>query len=633
MNRTSTTARMLAFVFAATLLAISATAGTIYVDAARPDDTGDGLTPATAKQTIAAGIPLLVSGDTLSIATGTYTEATVTFNGAAGQNFNNKDNITISGTPDNPATPGVDERPLVKNGFYFLNDTNTGLTIENISFDGRIAAQPYLLYLANNGNGRTNLTIRYCKFDGRDVTTPALVNGVYCNRTNGTLRFENNEVTRLTGNVAFSPTGAGSAVSPYIPTYAYVQNNWLHNTTGAVDTRGGNTIDSFNPAALPMPNPIMYFVSNVYEQMPPSPAPSGGAFKIFHAREGYFLNNYIVATSVTGNNYAQDQTLVPTADPVPHGAGLLYLNVGKLVVAGNTFQDCLQAIGHDPHPSSLGPNNNTPPLDFQIFNNTFSNNTVAIYFPSTTSPGENYVWAATPAPPHKVYGPDSTTSTLEIYGNNFSNNDTGIFSQSPSDDLVIDAQDNWWGTPAGPGPGDIVLEFPGPSIDTSNPSSGVGLPDSDGDGLLDNDEILGNNPQGDTSDPNLKDTDGDGFEDGIEVAAGTDPDDALDFPASQPPAGQDSDGDGYTDRYEIGQNTDPNDPGDKPALGDATGDGQVDNVDAIVIVAIVVQVTGFDINRFNFAQMDINRDGVITNVDAIQLLNFFLGNIAAIPTN
>ena len=49
-------------------------ASQIYVNIAMPDDTGDGLTPATAKRTIYAGVELAVDGDTVNVAAGTYPE-------------------------------------------------------------------------------------------------------------------------------------------------------------------------------------------------------------------------------------------------------------------------------------------------------------------------------------------------------------------------------------------------------------------------------------------------------------------------------------------------------------------------------------------------------------------------------
>ncbi len=51
-----------------------------YVDAGRPDDTGGGQTPETAKKTIAAGLALMSAGDALTIKAGTYTDVGLDFN-------------------------------------------------------------------------------------------------------------------------------------------------------------------------------------------------------------------------------------------------------------------------------------------------------------------------------------------------------------------------------------------------------------------------------------------------------------------------------------------------------------------------------------------------------------------------
>jgi hypothetical protein len=80
------------------------------------------------------------------------------------------------------------------------------------------------------------------------------------------------------------------------------------------------------------------------------------------------------------------------------------------------------------------------------------------------------------------------------------------------------------------------------------------IADSDGDGLLDGDEV---NVHG--SDPTEADGDGDGLIDGAEVAAGS----ALDDP--------DSDGDGLLDGFEVAYGLDPTDGGEQGQ--DPDGDG------------------------------------------------------------
>ncbi|WP_162599715.1 binary toxin-like calcium binding domain-containing protein [Nocardioides solisilvae] len=96
--------------------------------------------------------------------------------------------------------------------------------------------------------------------------------------------------------------------------------------------------------------------------------------------------------------------------------------------------------------------------------------------------------------------------------------------------------------------------------DGGTPEGGT---DSDGDGVVDEDEVAGG------TDPDDADTDGDGATDGEEVAAGTDPRDPRSVPAPKPGAATDSDGDGLTDAREIELGTDP-------ARADTDGDGLTD---------------------------------------------------------
>jgi len=88
----------------------------------------------------------------------------------------------------------------------------------------------------------------------------------------------------------------------------------------------------------------------------------------------------------------------------------------------------------------------------------------------------------------------------------------------------------------------------------------LAFPDSDGDGLTDNEEgALG-------TDPALVDTDGDGLPDGFEVDNGFDPLDPLD-------AFLNSDGDRVPDGLELLFGLDPNDPTDADGVADFDGDG------------------------------------------------------------
>lgn len=65
---------------------------TYYVDASRPDDTGNGLTPATAKKTLAALVALLADGDTALLKAGYFYDPYSKFFGIT---LRNRANVTI----------------------------------------------------------------------------------------------------------------------------------------------------------------------------------------------------------------------------------------------------------------------------------------------------------------------------------------------------------------------------------------------------------------------------------------------------------------------------------------------------------------------------------------------------------
>ena len=85
--------------FSLVVTAPVAAATPIYVDATRPDDTGDGTSWATAKKTIQAGINVVDVGGTVYIAAGTYAEKVVV----------NKANLILSG-PNAGVNPNTGTR-------------------------------------------------------------------------------------------------------------------------------------------------------------------------------------------------------------------------------------------------------------------------------------------------------------------------------------------------------------------------------------------------------------------------------------------------------------------------------------------------------------------------------------------
>lgn len=89
------------------------------------------------------------------------------------------------------------------------------------------------------------------------------------------------------------------------------------------------------------------------------------------------------------------------------------------------------------------------------------------------------------------------------------------------------------------------------------------------------------------------------------------------------PTTADADGDRIFDFWEIIRGTNPADETDFPPLGDATGDGQVEFLDAIVVFNIFLGL--FDPADFSAPELqDVNRDGEVEMTDAVIIFNFFL---------
>jgi hypothetical protein len=662
MKRMTNLSRSLALtaLLAAFPLALSAqTTFHVNASAAGPGDGSPGDPFTIVQDAIDA---LSADGDTISIAGGTYA-ATSVFSAAHNNLTANFDglkfnDITVTGDPNN--------RPVFEGGIFFANDTHTGFTLENIVVRARTTTNAdTLAYLVDSTNqtgatvggdpnlGRRDMTISNCVFDGQNMGevpatgTNTSTNGLRIFQVAGTLIFEDNYITGLTGNVIFSPTGAGSvhandfgATPKRMLSEAHVRRNQIVDSTGAIDTRGYHFENSFEDTSE---NPVMYFTDNHVSGVPPSNAPSGGVFKIFHAKEGYFYGNTIQGTAVTQNAYGPDPCDA-TLDNRNRGAGIMFLNVGTLIAAGNEFIDCLQGLCHDPHGGTLAtdrPWTQSIPKDFQVLNNTFTFCDLAVYFPPRTRQGWTHTGTCVSWAEDLGWNAAEWNNPVVFRNNNFINNEFSILSQAADGtDIEFDLDENYWGDPAGPGPGDIVLEResnPENQYTADDPKPTLVLADSDGDGIPDWQEILIYG-----TDPHNPDSSGDGIPDGVAVANGLDPNiNYADNPGELPSGTDlsdfvpdytlDSDGDGFADWYEIAKGTDPNDPNSYPSLGDADGNGQLDNVDALIITGIVVGAPGFDLNKFNFSDLDVNRDGVVNNVDAIILINHFLGNIPVLP--
>lgn len=251
---------------------------------------------------------------------------------------------------------------------------------------------------------------------------------------------------------------------------------------------------------------------------------------------------------------------------------------------------------------------------------------------------------------------------------------------APTSTDFVNANDNWWGHVYGPkagpntvagfnpiGRGDAYEEQGGHAVLTSwygQRAAGSlfwrALNDRDGDGINDADEDVNLDGNYDTTEVEPgnqletkrgdatsiaadRDSDGDGYEDGVEVALGTNPNSAASAPTATEAANYadlvktstvDSDNDGFLDFYEVGHKIPAGALGSaKPTLGDVDHSGSVITAgDVTLIRRVLVGDLAIshqdDPNDANDAptlyqdDMDLNRDGVVSNVDAIGLRRF-----------
>lgn len=291
---------------------------------------------------------------------------------------------------------------------------------------------------------------------------------------------------------------------------------------------------------------------------------------------------------------------------------------------GNTFRGSLQCnvYGSDYH-YWIAPGNSNIAAHFE--NNNFENSNYGMYFEADDSAdGSCTYYGSTP-----IACGAASSWDMNFNNNNFINNGIDFASNN---NAPVNAANNWWGQPGAPGPGDIQGSHSG-DVGTTTSLSSPQSDDVDGDGLKNWEEDKNMNGVVDPgeTDPTKADTDGDTYDDGAEVKAGTDPLNPASFPTN-PYANStaDTDGDGYMDLYEVAKGTDPTNPASHPTLGDANTSGFVDNLDAVIVYVASLGETNWD--RWNFNDMDVNRDGIKNNLDAIIIMNFFLANIHILPT-
>src|SRR6516164_6114743 len=132
-------------------------ATTYYVDASRPNDTGNGLTLATAKKTLNAAVNLMAGGDTLLVKAGTYNEGLNTHSTPSGTGF-------PTGATTIQAYPG-DSPTMMGNVWLWAHSSMLwdGVSINGINNGIPSADSNQETYTDFYISGGSNITCRNCE--------------------------------------------------------------------------------------------------------------------------------------------------------------------------------------------------------------------------------------------------------------------------------------------------------------------------------------------------------------------------------------------------------------------------------------------------------------------------------------
>ncbi len=202
------------------LLCLGTASATEHVDATNCPGPNAG-TLADPHCTVQEGVDAAVSGETVSVAAGTYAE-TISFVAAF-----SKDDLTISG--DDPG-----DRPFVTGGVNFQNTgAFSGLTLRNLYLTGDGGANR----IVNMGNpGAVNdLTMDNCVLDGENVAGRSSFYGAHLG---GFVTITDCEIKDVPHWSAMDLDGSGGTLLPKT-TITFTGNN-IHDCDGAVALRGHN---------------------------------------------------------------------------------------------------------------------------------------------------------------------------------------------------------------------------------------------------------------------------------------------------------------------------------------------------------------------------------------------------------
>ena len=155
-----------------TVTLVSNTTNRWYVDAARPDDTGDGRSPAAAKQTLQAAFNAAkgTPGAVVQVASGAYSGAT--------------QRLACDGAYDSVRIVGVGAtKPLLTQVPIFARNGGVeefSLTLENLNIDSQEQTWEWDGMINMNGTGSKNLTVWDCDFNNQTWGDPQTWRAINC---------------------------------------------------------------------------------------------------------------------------------------------------------------------------------------------------------------------------------------------------------------------------------------------------------------------------------------------------------------------------------------------------------------------------------------------------------------------
>jgi hypothetical protein len=310
--------------------------------------------------------------------------------------------------------------------------------------------------------------------------------------------------------------------------------------------------------------------------------------------------------------------------PSPNPFGIVYPNKAHISIDKNYYLTC--CYGSD-LPAAL---------ELEIIANDFEGaGATAVLLtdemPASGTPGGR----ATTTDSNTAVTPAGFAESLIMGGNDIGPGVTVFNNDYLSDPNDINLDGNYY-----EGATTIVTGSGAGTTSNNGPAAGTQVNDSDGDTLWDGEELqlYGTNP-------NNPDTDGDGWSDSLEIVLRRDFPTGYDpllntLPGGAPPV--DTDGDGIPDAFDPSSSLDGNsdrikdgyaylvtyNPYGPVTLGDVNSDGLRNDTDAIQVLEVFLRI---QILTGTSNDYDVNRDGVVDNVDAVILYAWSLGNIPYIP--